>query len=422
MIQGPQQCGPFFVYDSTTRDDLSLRKRIQGNRAMQPYSEQFKNGDVIFAEGDPPTGAFLIESGRIEITTTQLGQRLILGELGPGMLLGEMAVIDESPRTATARALTTCRLLPIDRNQFAERLAAADPVVRALLMSQLTRYRSALATLTGAAAAEGNRHGGVEQEQHQNAGAYDKIRLESELRTALERKELEVRLQPIEEIVSGRTAGYEALVRWQHPQRGAVSPAEFIRLAEETSLIVPIGDYVITRVCDMLAELQARGHKPLPFIAVNLSARQLDDPKLVERILGYLRERKLPPDRMKLEITESLVLNSGHITELLARCHAAGMHVALDDFGTGYSNLGPLLTLSFDQIKLDQSFVKALDRPRGVAMVGVIVAMARALDCDLIAEGVETREQREVLHRLGCRYAQGWLVGKPVPLADVLKG
>ncbi|MFI4969676.1 MAG: EAL domain-containing protein [Lysobacterales bacterium] len=384
---------------------------------MQPYSEPFKTGDIIFAEGDAPSGAFLIESGHIEISTMQFGERRVLAELGPGMLLGEMAVIDDSPRTATARALTQCRLTPIDADQFAERLAAADPVVRALLMSQLTRYRSALATLAGDG--PGNGHPPVHAHA-EDAGAFDKIRLESELRTALERKELEVRLQPIEEIISGRIAGHEALVRWQHPQRGAVSPAEFIRLAEETSLIMPIGDYILERACDMLVELRRHGRKPLPFIAVNLSARQLEDPGLVERILGYLRERELPPDRLKLEITESLVLDNQRIGELLARCHGAGMHVALDDFGTGYSNLGPLLTLSFDQIKLDGSFVKALDRPRGVAMVGVIVAMARALDCDLVAEGVETKEQREILHRLGCRYAQGWLVGKPVVLANVL--
>lgn len=385
---------------------------------MQPYSMSFKKGDVIFAEGDAPSGAFLIEAGHVEISTIQFGERRLLAELGPGMLLGEMAVIDDSTRTATAQALTHCRLTPIDADQFSERLAAADPVVRALLMSQLTRYRSALATLSG----DHSHHPDPEQAQPGDIGAFNKIRLESELRAALERKELEVRLQPIEEIVSGSIAGYEALVRWQHPERGAVSPAEFIRLAEETSLIVPVGDYVFARVCDMLAEFKRCGRKPLPFIAMNVSARQLEDPKLVERILAQLRKRNLPPDRLKLEITESLVLDHKRIGDLLARCHTVGMHVALDDFGTGYSNLGPLLTLKFDQIKLDGSFVKALDRPRGVALVGVIVAMTRALECDLIAEGVETREQREILHKLGCRYAQGWLVGKPALLTDILTG
>jgi len=384
---------------------------VAHNRAEIPA------GSTIFAENDPPTTAFLIERGEVEVSTVQRGERTILGHLGPGMLLGEMAVIDNSPRTATARALTACTLTPIDRRQFAERLAAADPVVRALLMSQLTRYRSALATLTGDEPAPLALDGAPRQDA---GAALDKIRLESELRSALDRGELEVRLQAIEEIVSGQIAGYEALMRWHHPERGWVSPAEFIRLAEETSLILPIGDYMLARACDALVEFRRRGIKPLPFIALNVSGRQVDDTALVDRMLAELAKRNLPADRLKIEITESLVLDNARVAELLARCHAAGMHVALDDFGTGYSNLGPLLTLDFDQIKLDQSFVRALDRPRGIAMVGVIAAMATALGCNLVAEGVEKREQREALHRLGCRYAQGWLVGKPLTLAEAL--
>lgn len=384
---------------------------------MAGHRIEVRAGSVIFAESDPPTTAFLIESGEVEVSTQRRGEPTVLARLGPGMLLGEMAVIDNSPRTATAFALTDCVLIPIDRRQFAERLGAADPVVRALLMSQLSRYRSALATLTGEEAAE---PADEDARNGEEVGAFDKIRLESELRAALERGELEVRLQPIEEIESGHIAGYEALVRWYQHERGWVSPEEFIRLAEETSLILPVGDYVLIRVCDMLAEFQRRGVTPLPFIALNVSARQLDDPYLVERVLEEVRRRDLPPDRLKLEITESLVLDLARVGDLLARCHAVGMHVALDDFGTGYSNLGPLLTLDFDQIKLDRRFVNALDTPRGVALVGAIVAMARALGCNLVAEGVEKREQREILHQLGCRYAQGWLVGKPVTLADLL--
>ncbi|MEZ5522387.1 MAG: EAL domain-containing protein [Dokdonella sp.] len=372
-------------------------------------------GEIIFAEDDAPTTAFLIESGRVVISTVQHGETRNLGELGPGSLLGEMAVIDSAPRSATARALTDCVLTPIDRNQFAERLAAADPVVRALLMSQLTRYRSALATLTGDAAASGAIEGRDE------SGAFDKIRLESELRSALERDELEVRLQPIMHIATDRIAGYEALIRWQHPERGQVSPNEFIRLAEETSLIVPVGDYVLGRVCDMLVELRRRGRSPLPFIALNVSARQLEDPLLIDRMLAQLARRSLPPDRLEIEITESLVFNHSQIAALLDRCHSAGMLVALDDFGTGYSNLGPVLTLDFDRIKLDQGFTRALDTPRGQALVRAIVAMTAALDCEMIAEGVESPEQLQALRDLDCDYAQGWLVGKPVSLKEVLE-
>ena len=377
------------------------------------HRRRYAAGQLIFAEGDAPTTAFLVESGQVVVSTEQHGEQRILAELGPGALVGEMAVLDDAPRSATARARDDCVLVVVDRSQFAERLAAADPVVRALLMSQLSRYRSALATLTGdEPEARGHAVGDVV--------AFDKIRLESELRNALAQGELDVRLQPIRHIASATIAGYEALIRWEHPQRGQVSPNEFIRLAEETSLIVPVGDYVLGRVCDMLAELRRRGRSPLPFIALNVSARQIEDPRLVDRMLEQLEARDLPPDRLEVEITESLVLDSPEIAALIGRCHAAGMEVALDDFGTGYSNLGPLLSLDFDRIKLDQSFVRALDRPRGVALVKAVLAMADALGCELIAEGVESEEQLRVLGEMGCGYAQGWLIGRPVPLHEVI--
>ncbi|MEZ5461384.1 EAL domain-containing protein [Dokdonella sp.] len=376
--------------------------------------QSFSAGEIIFAEDDAPTTAFLIESGRVAVTTVQHGEIRELGELGPGALLGEMAVIDSAPRSATARALSDCVLTPIDRNQFAERLAMADPVVRALLMSQLTRFRSALARLTGDVREVGH------SPAHDDSGAFDKIRLESELRAALERDELEVLLQPIQHIATGKTAGFEALIRWQHPERGQVSPTEFIRLAEETSLIIPIGDYVLARVCDMLVELRGLGRESLPFIALNISARQIDDPLLIDRMLEHLKVRGLPPGRLEVEITESLVFNQSQISALIDRCHAAGMQVALDDFGTGYSNLGPVLSLKFDRIKLDQSFTRALDGPRGTGLVRAIVAMTKALNCEMIAEGVETRDQLDALREMGCDYAQGWLVGKPISLHEVL--
>lgn len=375
----------------------------------------FRAGEIIFAEDDAPTTAFLVESGQVRITTVQHGVTRLLGDLGPGALLGEMAVIDSSPRSASAQALSDCVLTPIDRNQFAERLAAADPVVRALLMSQLTRYRSALATLTGDTRETPGQV--IDEDPH----AFDKIRLESELRNALERDQLDVQLQPILHIASGTIAGYEALIRWQHPERGQVSPIEFIRLAEETSLIVPVGDYVLRRVCEMLSALRRRGRNPLPFIALNVSARQLEEPGLVERMLAQLTAHDLPRNRLEVEITESLVFNQKLITRLLDECHAAGMEVALDDFGTGFSNLGPLLGLNFDRIKLDQSFTRTMHQPRGKAIVQTIVAMTKALNSELIAEGVETQEQLDNLRELECEYAQGWLVGRPVSLQSVLE-
>ncbi|MEO8671841.1 MAG: EAL domain-containing protein [Tahibacter sp.] len=388
--------------------------------STSPFRITMQSGQVLFQQGDAPTSAYLIEEGEIEVTTTQeRGATRRLGVLRTGDLLGEMAVIDDSPRTATARALTDCALTPIDRTQFAERLESADPVVRALLLSQLSRYRSALAQLSGQKEHAQPRHV-VTARAQDAAAAVDKIRLESQLRESLERRELEVRLQPILDIAANRVAGFEALTRWTHPDRGVVSPAEFIALAEETSLIVPVGDYVLREVCGALRTIAENSNASRPFIALNVSGRQLDDPDLLDRFLGVLREHAVDPAQLKIEITESLVLDYVRVAEVIERCHRAGMRVALDDFGTGYSNLGHLHKLRFDTLKMDQGFVRQLDDPRCMAIVRAIVGMADSLGCDIVAEGVETATQLAQLGALGCRYAQGYLIDKPLAIADAL--
>ncbi len=385
---------------------------------MSAYRVELAQGETLFREGDAPTTAFLIESGEIEVGTHQGGTYRVLGVLGPGDLLGEMAVIDDSPRTASARTLTPTILTPIDRAQFAERLETADPVVRALLLSQLSRYRSALAQLAGTQRAPWRAQTANTASTEVASGALDKIRLESQLREALERRELEVRLQPILDIATQRVAGYEALTRWTHPERGAISPAEFIALAEETSLIVPVGEYVLREVCAALSRLD--GVAADRFIAVNVSGRQLGDDAFIRRLLDTLAEYRTSPQRLKIEVTESLVLDYDQVSRFIAHCRAAGMRVALDDFGTGYSNLGHLHRLHFDTIKLDQGFIRQMDDPRCLAIVRAIVGMAQSLECDMVAEGVETPEQLLQLRALGCQFAQGWLVGKPLPMGEAL--
>ena len=381
------------------------------------YRLELRPGDVLFREGDAPTTAFLIESGSLRITAERDGAPMLLSDLGPGALVGEMAVLDDSPRSATATALAACVLTPIDRTQFAERLTAADPVVRALLLSQLSRYRTALATFTGNA---GNTTMEAPAAGEGAANARDKIRLESQLRNALERHELEIRLQPILEIASGHLAGYEALTRWTHPERGVVSPADFIALAEETSLIVPVGEYVLREVCQALRHLADAAPDIQPFIALNVSGRQLEDADFVARVLAQVHAHGVAPAQLKLEITESLILDYVKVATLIEHSHRAGMRVALDDFGTGYSSLGHLHKLAFDTLKLDQGFIRQLDDPRCLAIVRATVGMAAALGCDIVAEGVETAEQLAQLKVLGCQYAQGYLVGKPQGVDEAL--
>ena len=379
------------------------------------YRLKLATGDILFRAGDPPTTAFLIEQGTLRVTAEHDGAAVVLGDLGPGALLGEMAVLDDAPRTATAVALSDCILTPVDRKQFAERLENADPIVRALLFSQLARYRTALATLTGGAAPASIEESAASRG---SAHAHDKIRLESQLREALELKKLEVLLQPIWNIAAQRVAGYEALTRWNHPERGAVSPMEFIALAEETSLIVPVGEYVLDAVC---AALRRFPESPAPFIALNVSGRQLRDPEFVDRVLACARKHGVAAGQIKLEITESLVLDYEQVNTLIARCHSAGVLVALDDFGTGYSNLGHLHRLEFDTLKLDQGFVRKLEEPRCLAVVRAVVGMARALGCDIVAEGVETESELAKLTALDCDNAQGYLIGRPQTVDDALR-
>ena len=379
------------------------------------YRIELSPGEVLFREGDEPTTAFLIESGSLRITADRDGMPMLLSDLGAGALVGEMAVLDDSPRSATVTALSACVLTPIDRTQFAERLDAADPVVRALLLSQLSRYRTALATFTGNEPAPE-----AEQASSESAHALDKIRLESQLRNAMENRELEIRLQPILDIARGHVAGYEALTRWTHPERGVVSPVDFIALAEETSLIVPVGEYVLRDVCVALRRFAEAAPALQPFIAFNVSGRQVEDADFVARVLAQLRAHAVDPAQLKIEITESLVLDYAQISTLIERSHQAGMKVALDDFGTGYSNLGHLHKLAFDTIKIDQGFIRQLEDPRCLAIVRAVIGMAGALGCDIVAEGVETPEHLAQLKVLGCQYAQGWLIGKPLTVDDAL--
>jgi EAL domain-containing protein (putative c-di-GMP-specific phosphodiesterase class I) len=380
-------------------------------------------GECLFCEGDAPDSAYLIEEGIVDIVSGAPGRSLQLARLGPGDLIGEMAVVDKSPRSASAVAVVDSVLLVIDDEQIADRLASSDPIVRMLLEGQMKRYRSMLALLRG------RQGGGLRPVDSANPTisltepGVDKFRLENQLRQALSEKRLEVRYQPVLEIARERIAGYEALVRWEHPIRGQVSPAEFIVLAEETSLIVPVGEYVFDAAFAALEALRAHAPREgwMPFIAVNVSARQLAHAGLIERVVARRKALGLPLGCVKVEITESQALDYLQVIDVIAHCHAQGIPVALDDFGTGYSHLTHLHRLQFDTLKLDQSFVRDMfSSSRAMAIVHTIVNLASDIGAEVVVEGVETRQQLDALGDMGCRYAQGFLIGKAVPLEEHL--
>lgn len=398
---------------------------ISRESAMQSASARrvFAPGERIFTEGDAPDVAYLIESGRIEVWASQGERRLTLSYLGAGEILGEMAVIDRAPRSASADALTEVCATEIRADQLRERLDEADPILRGLLIGLLSRYRRGLRAARVGVLDEPSADDPAAADQKRRVA--DKIRLERELLEAIDRDELHVVFQPIFDLRERLVAGFEALVRWDHPTRGAVSPTEFIALAEETSLIVPVGHYALRRSCQMLADLDARGNgERQPWIAVNISARQSLVPDFADLLARTALEAGISPRRLKAEITESLALDYERVSELIGRCRIHGIGVSLDDFGTGHSGLGHLHRLDFDSVKLDQSFVRPLPcAGKPAALVRGIVGLLHGLGAEIVAEGVETIEQARTLNAFGVRYLQGWLVGRPLDptLSDPLQ-
>lgn len=377
-------------------------------------------GEVLFRQGESADCAWLVESGQVELVSVHGRRTSRHGMLGAGELLGELALLDGAPQSATATARADCVLLAIEREQFIERLQAGDPILRTLVDSLLQRIRGLVASLPQDAVLPPE---DVPCDDPLERIGIDKIRLEAQLRESLQNDTLEVRYQPIYDIALRRVTGYEALVRWELAGRGAVSPAEFIKLAEETSLIVPVGEYVLDRVIGVLVALRERGTDPLPSIAVNLSARQLVEPGMAQAVVGRVAQAGLPAGALKLEVTESRMLDYAPVAAVMQHCREHGLPFALDDFGTGYSNLTHLHALDFEFIKVDQAFARHMfDSPRAMAMVEAIVAMAHAIGAKVICEGVETAEQLARLRDIGVEYAQGYLVGKAAPAEAVLSG
>lgn len=248
------------------------------------------------------------------------------------------------------------------------------------------------------------------------------LQMESDLRRALDRREFRVFYQPIMSLAEKQLSSLEALVRWEHPARGLVQPEDFIPMAEETGLIVPIGELVMTEACRQMATWHATvpGLAGLP-IAVNLSARQLEHEDLVEQVRDILGDTGLPPSCLRLEITESVVMsNAGRAMEILERLRSLGVKVAVDDFGTGYSSLSYLHQLPIDTLKVDRSFVARMGEDNA-EIVRTVISLARALGLEVVAEGVETDLQADELTALDCHYAQGFHYAKPMAPTDLAK-
>lgn len=379
---------------------------------MSYHTKKYQPGEIIFHGGDTSNCAYIIEEGQVEIFVES--NQTIIDILSEGELFGEMGVLDQSPRSTSARALTPLTLLEVKTEQITNRLAESDPIVKALVGVLLKRFRSMLPN-QGLSDGKSNLLDQVTSVIEQTG--FSKFKLESELRSAINQGEVQTVFQPISDIQSSRIAGFEALSRWSHPERGFISPVEFIALAEETDLIIEVGDLVFNRAIEMLAKLPEH-----VFININVSSKQLDDDQFLNRILKKVNASNINPKRLKLEITETMVVDFNLAKKWIEKCRKIGFPVCADDFGTGHSGMEQLVELDFDVLKVDQVFIRNMfENNRYQSILKTIADMAQSLNTQLVAEGIENEKEYAVLKALNFDFGQGYYFGKPMSEDDALK-
>ena len=379
--------------------------------------KNFKKNEILYKEGDKAQFAYLVVSGQLKLLTEKNGSQIVLGHVLKGELVGEMSVIDNTSRFSTAIVVESCVLFLVDRDQLLGRITDSDPIVRSLLNGFSRRYKGSLKLIRG------------EQEiapvtnfdtTLYEAISTEKITLEYELKQAISKSELDVRFQPIIEVASDEIVGYEALIQWDHPVRGSISPLEFIALAEETLLIDDVSLFVIQYSCMAIHELKALNKDSQPYISINISPKQITRESFVKNIVKKINSFDLSKGSIKLEITESSSLDHNKIKYFIDTCHKHGIKVTLDNFGTGASNLALMQKFHFDTLNIDRSFTKDMQKnPRSMALVNTIVNLGETLKADVLVGGIESEEMLDYVRELNCRYAQGYHIGKPMLLEDL---
>lgn len=388
--------------------------------------KNFNAGDIIMRQGDLGESAYIIEEGRVEITVRNMeGKERVVATRGAGAIIGEMSLIDSAPRTATVTAKENCALLEITKDDFSRRLDSSDPVLRMTMQVIITRYRDTLmradirkeSDLVPAAES-------IELEYLEKTDAIDKIRMSNEFAESLSNGEICLHYQPIMNLQDGTVYGFEALMRWFHPEKGFISPGIFIPIIEDSGLIVEASKWAFREACNALKRIQGQtGYHNELNMSVNFSSTDFSSDDFLDNIYNTISETDVQAKNIHLEITERLLMSQpAQAKETLDLCRKAGMGISIDDFGTGYSSLSYLHAFPINTLKIDQSFVRDMhENESSRALVKSIISLGKNLDMAIVAEGVEKIEEGKILKEMGCDYAQGYYFAKPMSEENVIK-
>lgn len=422
----------------------------------------FDTDEFIFREGDPGDCAYIIESGMVEVALDKDGRKLVMATLTKGDILGEMAIIDRLPRSASARAIVPTEVMAIPLDYVSQKIEQSDPTVRMFLRLAMARYRDLNARLgqvfEGLSLGQLNDEGdgfaastmelkslipqflemhkridsAVTKPAQSDSGAiFGEKTLEitkllvtedKMLQAAMTKKEFRLHYQPIVDLSNNKIVGCEALVRWSHPSGELLLPSRFLTHVENSDLIIDLGYWIAEQACGFQSRLCNDFQHDI-FVAINLSGKQFEDQFLVPSLADIMDKTGARRERIKFEITESLLIDNPELaTQSLHQLKETGAKLAIDDFGTGYSSFSYLHRFPFDTLKIDRVFVSAMARSeKSNQIVKSLVNLSHDLGMDVVAEGIETEQEAELMRGFQTAFGQGFYYSKPVNETEFVK-
>lgn len=382
-----------------------------------------KKGQVLFSEGQNGDCAYVIEKGRVLIYLMKETDEIPVSVLGPGEIFGEMSLIDNLTRSASVRCLDDCVLTVFTREQLVERFLSTDSTVQLLmrvLMNRLRRNNMALSNQWDITHGRQPMFNILCEPEAKYDDVFEKLKYENRLEKALNKREFEMFYQPILDIKKNEIIGCEALIRWNDPEKGYIMPDIFIDFLESSSLIIPVGLWILDQ-CFKDFKVMSQKYGSEFSLSINVSGRQFVDPEFLAEADKLAWKHQVPVKNIKLEITERVMMDGTLALDTLVKCRNKGYSISIDDFGTGFSSLKYLSQMPVNHLKVDRSFIMKMSKDdKSLALVQSIIFMAQSLGMEIVAEGIETLEERELLLQLGAKFGQGWLYSKALPLGQFL--